>query len=301
MEETYFSNIDSEDKAYTLGLFASKSNQSNDMFVNKKLLQIAMCSQNMRTDLTRCLDDDKLPELKDDLKWVFIRGLLDQDGKIKKFKKGRKCSIFIESNGMKNSIKEFCNIVCEISDTKIQFIGSNAVDFLSKLYDNSNEKLRSSHNYARYIEYLGYSKIPQCKYIKTTSTAVAPSKNNASDEGYDLWIISIDKVISENTVRYNTHIKIRPEDGYHIEILPRSSLSNSGYILSNCTGLIDESYRGELKVPLTKIDTSLPDLQLPFKAVQMVLRKNMHFKCEESKEFEQTQRGSGGFGSTDSK
>ncbi len=31
--------------------------------------------------------------------------------------------------------------------------------------------------------------------------------------------------------------KIQPEEGWHVEILPRSSLSNSGYMLSNSVGL----------------------------------------------------------------
>ncbi len=44
-------------------------------------------------------------------------------------------------------------------------------------------------------------------------------------------------------------------------------------MLSNSVGLIDSSYRGTLKVTLTKIANDAEDIKLPFKAVQMVLRK----------------------------
>ncbi len=123
-------------------------------------------------------------------------------------------------------------------------------------------------------------------------------KRSCSDEGYDLWLIEIDKKINETTTRYDTCIKIQPEEGWHVEILPRSSLSNSGYMLSNSVGLIDSSYRGTLKVTLTKIANDAEDIKLPFKAVQMVLRKNVHYICEETEELDDTERGEGGFGST---
>ncbi len=102
--------------------------------------------------------------------------------------------------------------------------------------------------------------------LKTNINAIPPSKRSCSDEGYDLWLIEIDKKINETTTRYDTCIKIQPEEGWHVEILPRSSLSNSGYMLSNSVGLIDSSYRGTLKVTLTKIANDAEDIKLPFKS-----------------------------------
>jgi dUTPase len=40
---------------------------------------------------------------------------------------------------------------------------------------------------------------------------------------------------------------------------------------------------------------------MPFKAVQMVLRRNIHYLCEEVTQISDTARGVGGFGSTDQK
>ncbi len=60
-------------------------------------------------------------------------------------------------------------------------------------------------------------------------------------------------------------------------------------MLSNSVGLIDSSYRGTLKVTLTKIANDAEDIKLPFKAVQMVLRKNVHYICEETEELDDTE------------
>ncbi|MGL5355086.1 MAG: dUTP diphosphatase [Cetobacterium sp.] len=202
---------------------------------------------------------------------------------------------------MKKGISDFCglkNVLSEVSETSISFYGTNSVDFLSKIYDSSDETLRKQENYNLYLTQI-FNCRPRCKFTKTRTDAIPPTKLRCSDEGYDLWIVDIDKKISDNTTRYDTFLKIQPEDGWHVEILPRSSLSNSGYILSNCVGLIDSSYRGTLKIALTKIDETADDIKLPFKGVQMVLRQNVHFICEEVEELDATERGEGGFGSTD--
>ncbi len=51
--------------------------------------------------------------------------------------------------------------------------------------------------------------IPKCYFVKTNINAIPPSKRSCSDEGYDLWLIEIDKKINETTTRYDTCIKIQ--------------------------------------------------------------------------------------------
>ena len=53
---------------------------------------------------------------------------------------------------------------------------------------------------------------------------------------------------------YDSYISVQPPEGYYFEIVPRSSISKLGYILTNSIGIIDPSYRGTLKVVLTKIN-----------------------------------------------
>ena len=97
---------------------------------------------------------------------------------------------------------------------------------------------------------------------------------------------------------YDTGIIVQPDFGYYTKIVPRSSLVKSGYILKNSIGIIDGSYLGTLKIALTKIDDTLPDLTLPFCCCQLILDRFYHSELEEVYSFEETTRGEGGFGST---
>jgi len=56
-------------------------------------------------------------------------------------------------------------------------------------------------------------------------------------------------------------------------------LSESGYMFTN--SIIDPSYTSSLKIVLTKIDESLPDLKLPFKCCQIIMEKAIHYEMEE--------------------
>jgi dUTPase len=60
-----------------------------------------------------------------------------------------------------------------------------------------------------------------------------------------------------------------------------NSLSESGYIFTNSISIIDPSYTSSLKIVLTKIDESLPDLELPFKCCKLLIDKSIHYEMEE--------------------
>jgi dUTP pyrophosphatase len=143
------------------------------------------------------------------------------------------------------------------------------------------------------------------KYIKVVvveEKAVFPTKAHPSDIGYDLTAISVYKNISKNIILFETGIKVSPPEGYYIEILPRSSISKTGYMLANSVGIIDPSYTGTLKIALIKVDESLPDIDLPFTKCQLVVRKvEYSFIMEQVNSIKDTVRGCGGFGSSDKK
>jgi len=137
------------------------------------------------------------------------------------------------------------------------------------------------------------------EFIMTDNNAYLPTKAHSSDVGFDLCAISVYKKLSDRTTLFDTGIAVKPPKGYYTEILPRSSLSKTGYMLSNSVGIIDPDYRGSLLIALTKIDDSLPDIQLPFIKCQLVLRKMETFSLVQVKSLNETDRGDGGFGSTD--
>lgn len=137
------------------------------------------------------------------------------------------------------------------------------------------------------------------RFVVDDDNAVIPTKAHHSDIGYDLTAISIFKHISKKIILFDTGIRVSPPKGYYTEILPRSSISKTGYMLANSVGVIDPSYTGTLKIALIKIDESFPDIKLPFTRCQLIIRKAEYVEMLQVDCIEDTIRGSGGFGSSD--
>lgn len=139
------------------------------------------------------------------------------------------------------------------------------------------------------------------EFKKHHSNSIIPSLAGPNEIGFDLTIIEKIKDINSNTAMYDTYISVKPSDGFYFEIVPRSSLSKTGYILTNSIGIIDPTYRGTLKIVLTKINEQAPDIILPNKKFQLIPRFHISKEMivKEVDELDMTERGEGGFGSTD--
>ena len=136
------------------------------------------------------------------------------------------------------------------------------------------------------------------KFVRKHTEAVVPSRAHPSDVGLDLVAIKKHKVFPNGVVLYDTGIAVSPPKGYFVEIVPRSSISKSGWMLANSVGTIDPSYTGNLYIALVRVDGNSAEPQLPFCLCQMVLRKAEYFDVEEVTMLTDTDRGDGGFGST---
>ena len=133
--------------------------------------------------------------------------------------------------------------------------------------------------------------------IVLEENAVLPSKVHETDTGYDVTLIRHIKY--ENGVDfYSTGIRVAPPEGFYFELVPRSSLSKLNYSLANSIGIIDFTYRGEIIVALRKMNDSVPDLELPCRCCQLILRKRYSTQFEVVQTLDDTVRGDGGFGST---
>jgi dUTP pyrophosphatase len=138
---------------------------------------------------------------------------------------------------------------------------------------------------------------PSILVKKNHEQAVIPSRANESDIGLDLVAIKEYKVLNNGVILYDTGLSVTPPKGYYLEILPRSSLSKTGWMLANSVGVVDPSYRGNLLIALIKIGNSSL-IPLPFCKCQLVLRKAEYSCVEEVSTLSETERGIGGFGST---
>ena len=139
------------------------------------------------------------------------------------------------------------------------------------------------------------SKKKYIKFVLEDEKAFFPTKAHPSDIGYDLTAIGIFKKISDKITLFETGIRVCPPNGYYSEIIPRSSMSKTGYMLANSVGIIDPTYTGTLKIALIKVDTNIVNLELPFTVCQLILRKAEYAEIMQVESLDNTERGDGGF------
>ncbi len=199
------------------------------------------------------------------------------------------------SNKFKNLFNKLITIpFCE-NDHHIILQECNVYDLLDKVYKNPINMTQS----LTYQNFINIIRKIDCKVRIVNENALIPSNIRLSDVGYDLTIISVYKQLNTTTTLYDTGIQIQVPFGYYIEIVPRSSLSKSGYILANSIGIIDNSYTGNLYVALAKIDKESPDIILPFKCCQLILRRQYFMNIiPQYDKLVETHRSGGCFGST---
>ena len=138
----------------------------------------------------------------------------------------------------------------------------------------------------------------QVKIKKLNEKAVIPCYAKDGDAGMDL--VAIDKEdISIYQVKYFTGISIEIPYGYVGLIFQRSCVYKHGFFLSNSVGVIDSGYRGEIMVIFNKkIGLDLRNYKVGDRVAQIMIVLYPQVMFVESEELSETERGSGGFGST---
>lgn len=82
-------------------------------------------------------------------------------------------------------------------------------------------------------------------------------------------------------------------------LFPRSGLaSKTGVALSNCVGVIDSGYRGEIKASLVNNGTEAVTLEAGERVCQLVVVPFVPCTLNPVESLGETERGAGGFGST---
>lgn len=315
-----FQKTNNVEKLYVLGYNAGDyvvSQQDNDhgsgipvTFSNDVLNTI---SEGMLDEIAaiRC-DDMSCPLFTNEVFfWAFFRGYFDAIGNVTCIEDGHlECRVTLPDSFLR-SFEKHVQVPYRKNIVEYIWTGNNALDLLYCLYQDSSPTTRKKNFYKTYVAWC--NNIPalnatkdnadivglHANWAKTEANAHAPFKARASDSGFDLQLISVWKR-SGNVTFYETGIAVAPDFGWYFMLVPRSSLAKSGYILANSVGIIDRAYTGSIKVPLIKIDPDAPDIELPFRAVQIIPCPIAHVQMKEIKkeELNSTSRAEGGFGST---
>lgn len=96
-----------------------------------------------------------------------------------------------------------------------------------------------------------------------------------------------------------TGISIALEQGYEAQIRPRSGLAlKNGITVLNSPGTVDSDYRGEVCAILINHSEQEFTITRGMRIAQMVIAKHEQAQIQEVSDLDETNRGSGGFGST---
>lgn len=130
------------------------------------------------------------------------------------------------------------------------FRGINIIEKLDQMRGESKE---AQSLFTQAANVFQNCTLPSIGFRLEDKAAVMPTKRIV-DVGFDLTVVSVAKQLTPMTVMFETHVSIDIPLGYYVELVPRSSLSKTGYMLANGIGIIDPGYNGTVKVPLIKVD-----------------------------------------------
>ena len=136
------------------------------------------------------------------------------------------------------------------------------------------------------------------------SNATVPTRGSEHAAGLDLYSINGAPVTIDphSKALFSTGIALEIPDGYFGGIYARSGIATKRDLRpSNCTGVIDEDYRGAIMVSLHN-DSDEPRVVEPKERIaQLIIQKYEMPEIEVVDELSDTTRGEGGFGSTGTK
>ncbi len=137
------------------------------------------------------------------------------------------------------------------------------------------------------------------KIKKLHNNAVVPQYAKAGDAGMDLVATEVIDGYGFS-VTYGTGLAMEIPEGFVGLVFPRSSIRKYDLSLTNCVGVIDSGYRGEIQATFRK-EAGIPSkrYEVGDKIAQMILERiNTFSEVKIVDTHEKTERGEGGFGST---
>jgi hypothetical protein len=188
-DTTFFESVNTELKAYILGLIAgdgtvsrkrvtlyanAQDKESVELFKQALVLTAFITDDegcySVRVNSTKIVRDIchvlriepgskhimlTMPELDDDLMWHFIRGLIDSDGSVSDPNKGctsPRCKLTSNSKALLSELKDFClkyGINSSLGKVDLYFVGVHAQAFMRKIYYCSKYNL--PRKYSRFL------------------------------------------------------------------------------------------------------------------------------------------------------
>lgn len=137
----------------------------------------------------------------------------------------------------------------------------------------------------------------QLRMKKLVPEAVVPAYAKPGDAGLDLTATSVEFDESTRKLKVGFGLAMEIPCGYVGLLFPRSSVHKSGLIMSNCVGVIDSGYRGEV-CSIFYVPAGAKPYAVGDRCAQLIVMPYPQVQTVEADELSETARGAGGFGST---
>ena len=134
--------------------------------------------------------------------------------------------------------------------------------------------------------------------------AKVPTRGSEYAAGYDLYAATNEDIIirPHETKKIGTGIAMAIPEGYFGGIFARSGIATKqGLRPANCVGVVDSDYRGEVIVALHNDTNEDQIIPAGSRIAQLIIIEYRYVFLNVVDELEDTERGSGGFGSTGTK
>ena len=138
-------------------------------------------------------------------------------------------------------------------------------------------------------------------YIKKKEGALLPKYESSGAAGMDIRAFITEEVAIPpmGRARIPTGLFLEIPPGFEAQIRPRSGLAaRQGVTVLNAPGTIDSDYRGELEVILINLGSGPFTIKNGDRIAQMVISPLVRPEISEAEILSETERGTGGFGST---
>lgn len=138
------------------------------------------------------------------------------------------------------------------------------------------------------------------KFRRTRTYAQLPKKATSGAACYDAYLPDNNPPLNPGEIRIvNLGFQVEVPCGYELQVRARSGLASRGIIVANGVGCVDSDYRGDVGVILCNMSGAIQPLNVGDKICQLKLAQAPDIEWEIVDELSDTDRGEGGYGSTD--
>ena len=132
--------------------------------------------------------------------------------------------------------------------------------------------------------------------IKLFKNVQLPKRSHLPDCGLDCFMPEGFELKPSETKTIGLGIGIQVPEGFAGMLVPRSSIAEKGLIIQ--TSIIDPDYTGEIHLIITNCSNNVVNIEEKQRVCSLVIYNVLNVRLDVVNEFENTERGNQGLGST---